>query len=100
MRDLHWNQIGNLFLSSSVTDLLLPPLVILILIKEGVVVFAFRYILRSITLVGELIEHEAELAALLSGGDAVEADVEVGAVVGVSVLGVGVKLAELISGST
>ena len=42
MRDLHWNQIGNLFLFSSVTDLLLPPLVILILIKEGVVVFAVR----------------------------------------------------------
>ena len=42
MRDLHWNQIGNLFLFSSVTDLLLPPLVILIFIKEGVVVFAIR----------------------------------------------------------
>ena len=58
----------------------------------------FRYILRSVTLVGELIEHEAELATLLSGGDAVEADVEVGAVVRVGVLGVGVELAELVSG--
>ena len=60
----------------------------------------FRYILRSVTLVGELIEHEAELATLLSGGDAVEADVEVGAVVRVGVLGVGVELAELISRGT
>jgi len=77
---------------------LLPSLVILVLIKEGVVVFAFRYILRSVTLEGELIKHQAELAALLSGGDAVQADVEVGAVVGISVLGVGVELAELVSG--
>ena len=44
-----------------------------------------------------IIEHKTEFAALLPGGDAVEADVEVGAVVGVSVLGVGVELAELIS---
>jgi len=77
---------------------LLPSLVILVLIKEGVVVFAFRYILRSVTLEGELIKHQAELAALLSGGDAVQTDVEVGAVVGISVLGVGVELAELVSG--
>ena len=55
----------------------------------------FRYILRSVTLVGELIEHEAELATLLSGGDAVETDVKLGTVFGVSVLGVGVELAEL-----
>ena len=99
---------------SFVADLLLPPLVILILIKEGIVVFAvretdhdtvktsihhspFRYVLGSVALVGQLIEHQTELAALLPRGDAVEADVEVGAVVGVSVLGVGVELAELIS---
>ena len=105
-------------LFSFVTDLLLPPLVVLILIKEGIVVFAerengndpdqmrqhfnspFRYILRSITLVGELIENKAELTALLSGRDSVQADVEVSAVVGISVLGVGVELAELISWGT
>ena len=34
-----------------------------------------------------------------SGGDAVQADEELGAVVGVSVLGVGVELTKLISGS-
>ena len=105
-------------LFSFVTDLLLPPLVVLILIKEGIVVFAerekgndtvqlrhhlnspFRYILRSITLVGQLIENKAELTALLSGRDSVQADVEVSAVVGISVLGVGVELAELISRGT
>ena len=60
----------------------------------------FRYILRSITLVGQLIENKAELTALLSGRDSVQADVEVSAVVGISVLGVGVELAELISRGT
>ena len=105
-------------LFSFVTDLLLPPLVVLILIKEGIVVFAerekgndtvqmrhhfnspFRYILRSITLVGQLIENKAELTALLSGRDSVQADVEVSAVVGISVLGVGVELAEFVDGSS
>ena len=57
----------------------------------------FRYILRSVTLVGELIEHEAELATLLSGGDGVEADVELGTVFGVGVLWVGVEFADLIN---
>ena len=57
----------------------------------------FRYILRSVTLVGELIEHEAELATLLSGGDGIETDVELGTVFGVGILGMGVELAKLIN---
>ena len=43
---------------------------------------------------------QAQLAALLSGGDTVQADEELGAVVGVSVLGVGVELSELVDGSS
>ena len=44
-----------------------------------------RHILRSITLVRELVEYEAELAALLTGRDAVQANVELGAIVGVGI---------------
>ena len=57
-----------------------------------------RYILGSVALLGQLVVDEAELAALLAGRDAVQAHVELGAVVGVGVLGVGVELAELVSG--
>jgi hypothetical protein len=46
-----------------------------------------RHVLGSITLVGELIEDKAELAALLTGRDTVQANVELGAVVGVGVPG-------------
>ena len=58
----------------------------------------FRYILWSIALLGELIVDETKLAALLSWGDAVQTDEELGAVVSVSILGVRVVLAKLISG--
>ena len=58
-----------------------------------------RYIFRSIALFCELIVDETKLASLLSGGDSVQANEELGAVVGIGVLGVGVELAKLVSGS-
>ena len=58
-----------------------------------------RYVLGSVALLGELVVDQSQLAALLSGGDAVQADEELGAVVGVGVLGVRVELSELVSGS-
>jgi len=78
---------------------LLSSLLLLLIVEEGIVIFALRYIFRSIALLGELIVDETQLATLLSGGDSVQTDEELGAVVGISVLGVGVVLAELISGS-
>lgn len=57
----------------------------------------FRNILRGVTLLGKFIVDEAELAALLAGRDAVEADEELGAVVGVGVLGMRIVLAKLVS---
>merc|ERR1719500_2501179 len=79
---------------------LLPPLLRLILIlQECVVVFALWDVLWGVALLGELVVDEAELAALLTGRDSVQADVELGTVVGVRVLGVRVELSKLISGS-
>merc|ERR1719445_1855810 len=80
---------------------LLPPLAssFLVLVEESVVIFALRYIFRSVALLGELVVDQPQLAALFSGGDSVEADEELGAVVGVGVLGVRVELTELISRS-
>merc|ERR1719273_1298969 len=69
------------------------------ILKEGIVVFALGHILGRVALLGELVVDEAELAALLARGDPVQADVELGTVVGVGVLGMGVELAELIGGS-
>jgi len=77
---------------------LLSALVLVSILQEGVVVLALRDILGGIALLGQLVVDQPELAALLPRGDAVEADVELGAVVGVGVLGVGVKLAELVRG--
>jgi len=67
---------------------------------EGVVVFALRNIFWGVALLRELIVDQAQLTALLSGGDTVQADEELGAVVGISVLGVGVELAEFVDGSS
>merc|ERR1719445_2763523 len=80
---------------------LLPPLAssFLVLVEESVVIFALRYIFRSVALLGELVVDQPQLAALFSGGDSVEADEELGAVVGVGVLGVRVELSELVSRS-
>ena len=66
---------------------LLPSLVILVLIKEGIVVFALGHILGRVALLGELVVDESEFAALLAGGDPVQADVELRAVVRVGVPG-------------
>lgn len=78
---------------------LLPPLALLLsFLQEGVVVLALRHILWSITLVGELVEDEAELAALLAGRDTIQTNVELGAIVSVGILRMGVELAELVSG--
>ena len=60
----------------------------------------FRHILGSVALLGHLVVDQAELAALLTGRDAVQTDEELGAVVGIGVLGVGVELAELVNGSS
>merc|ERR1719180_503499 len=77
---------------------LLPPLLGLVsVLQECIVVLALWDILRCITLLGELVVDETQLATLLTGRDSVQADVELGAVVGVRVLGMGVELAKLIS---
>merc|ERR1719278_2030229 len=79
---------------------LLPPLLGLVsVLQECVVVFALWDVLGGVALLGELVVDKPELAALLAGGDPVQADVELGTVVGVGVLGMGVELAELIGGS-
>jgi len=70
-----------------------------VIFKEGIIVFAFRNILRCITLLGSLVVNKTQLTALLSGGDTVQTDEELGAVVGISVLGMRVKLTKLINGS-
>ena len=59
----------------------------------------FRYILRSITLLGQFIVDQTKFPPLFSGRDSVQTNVELGAVVGVGVLGVRVELSELVSGS-
>merc|ERR1719278_735382 len=79
---------------------LLPPLLGLVpVLQECVVVFALWDVLGGVALLGELVVDKSELAALLAGGDPVQADVELGTVVRVGVLGMGVELAELIGGS-
>ena len=64
---------------------LLSALVLVSILQEGVVVLALRDILGGIALLGQLVVDQPELAALLPWGDAIEADVELGAVVGVGV---------------
>merc|ERR1740116_25005 len=79
---------------------LLPPLLgLLPVLQERVVVFALWDVLWGVALLGELVVDESELAALLTGRDSVQADVELGTVVRVGVLGVGVELTKLIGGS-
>merc|ERR1719186_287400 len=81
-------------------DPLLPPLLGLVpVLQEGVVVLALWDVLGCVALLGEFVVDESELAALLTGRDSVQADVELGTVVRVRVLGMGVELAKLISGS-
>merc|ERR1719430_993248 len=81
-------------------DPLLPPLLGLVpVLQECVVVLALWDVLGGVTLLGEFVVDESELAALLTGRDSIQADVELGAVVRVRVLGMGVELSELISGS-
>merc|ERR1712088_741101 len=72
---------------------------LLLIVEEGIVIFALRYVFRSIALLCELIVDQTKLTSLLSGGDSVQANEELGAVVGIGVLGVRVELAKLISGS-
>merc|ERR1719278_187255 len=79
---------------------LLPPLLGLVpVLQECVVVFALWDVLGGVALLGELVVDKPELAALLAGGDSVQADVELGTVVGVGVLRMGVELTKLIGGS-
>ena len=100
--------------SSDRPDFLLPgPVGVggVLVVEELVVVFAVKrkrklqtgngtkcrfldlplgHVLGGVALAANVIEDEAELAALLPGSDAVQADVELGAVGGIGVLGVGV----------
>lgn len=80
-----------------VIGLLPSPGILLVIVQECVVVFAFRYIFRSITLLGELIVDQTKFTPLFSGGDAVQTDVEFSTVVSVGILGVRIVLAKLIS---
>lgn len=59
----------------------------------------FWNILRSITLSREFIIDETQLTTLFPGGDTVQADEELGAVVGIGILGMGINLSKLISRS-
>lgn len=58
------------------------------LLQEGVVVLAFWNIFRRIARKCDGVENEAELATLGTGRHSVQADVELGAISGVGVLGV------------
>jgi hypothetical protein len=66
--------------------------------KENLISSPFGHILGCVALLGELVIDEAQLAALLAGRDTVQTDEELGAVVGVRVLGVRVVLSELVGG--
>ena len=55
----------------------------------------FWYIFGSVALFGNVVVDESKLTSLSPGGDAVEADLELGAVLRVGVLGVGVQDASL-----
>ena len=59
----------------------------------------FGHIFGRVALHGHGVEDEAELASLLPGSHAVQADVELGAVRGVGVLGMGVAYTEGIGGA-
>merc|ERR1719323_1342511 len=100
-RFLRWQQKNSLKnCSQDGAGGLLPPLLgLLPVLQEGVVVLALWDVLGSITLLGDLVVDKSELATLLSGRDSVQADVELGTVVRVRVLGVWVELTELISRS-
>lgn len=73
-------------------------LVGLIFVKESIVVFAFRDILRRITRLREFIVNETQFTSLFPGGDAVQANVELGAIRGVSVFWMGIRDAKSIFG--
>jgi len=79
---------------------LLPPPVVagLVIVQEGVVIFAFRYIFRSIALLGQLVVDKTKFTPLFSGRDAVQTDEEFSAVISVSILGMGIVLTKFISG--
>ena len=64
---------------------LLSALVLISILQEGVVVLALGDILGGVALLGQLVVDQPKLAALLPRGDAIEADVELGAVVSVGV---------------
>ena len=53
--------------------------------EENVLDLPLWDVLWGVALLGELVVDEAELAALLTGRDSVQADVELGTVVGVGV---------------
>ena len=55
--------------------------------EENVLDLPLWDVLWCVALLGELVVDEAELAALLTGRDSVQADVELGTVVGVGVPG-------------
>ena len=54
-------------------------------------------VLWCVALLGELVVDKTELTSLFSGGDTVQTNEELGAVVGISILGVRVILTKLIS---
>ena len=57
--------------------------------KNGVL--PLWHILGSVALLGDVVVDQAQLTSLSPGGHAVQANVELGAVFGVSILGVGVQ---------
>lgn len=63
-----------------------------ILFQVRVVVFAFLHVLRSITFLGLCVVYKTKFAAMFTGSDAVQADIELGAILGVQVPWVGLQL--------
>ena len=58
----------------------------------------FWNILRVVALLAQLIVDQSQLTSLLSWSDSVQTNIELGAVLGVSVLRVRIKLTKVISG--
>jgi hypothetical protein len=71
----------------------------ILLLQESVVVFALGNVFGRIAGLGVLVVDQAQLATLLTGRDAIEANVKLGAVWGVRVLGVRIGQAERVFGA-
>ena len=85
-----------LYLLWSLLELLWHGLGIVVL-QESIVVFALGHIFGRIAGLCVLVVHQAQLAALFTGGNSVQADVEFGTVRGISVFRMRIRKAKDVS---